>query len=58
MTIFTRPRWCIEPLRPQSRGATLRRWTTRSLLVHLDSFSKPASAGYDRPAERPARCCF
>jgi hypothetical protein len=21
MTIFTRPRWCIEPLRPHGKGA-------------------------------------
>jgi hypothetical protein len=24
MTIFTRPRWCIEPLRPHGKGATSR----------------------------------
>jgi hypothetical protein len=23
MTIFTRPQWCIEPLRPQCRAATI-----------------------------------
>ena len=37
MTIFTRPQWCIEPLRPHGESATFRtisvtvrtRWLTR-----------------------------
>jgi hypothetical protein len=28
MTIFTRPQWCIEPLRPQTVGATSTRMAT------------------------------
>jgi hypothetical protein len=32
--------------------------TTSLLVVHLDSLSKPASAGYDRPAERRPAAAF